>query len=92
VATRLALLGRIAAKQGNLFEARIRIAEAVAKDPRAISTQTWEALVRAHRSADAVSVATLAMLCVRDPSGRGMRVAAKTFPTKLLLSARRRAS
>lgn len=92
VALRLALLARTAARRGNLFEARIRIAEALSIDARAVTPQTWSILVRAHEHADAVSVTMFAVLCARDPSGRGIKIASRVIPQRLLFIARRRAS
>ena len=92
VALRLALLARTAARRGNLFEARIRMAEALRIDARAVTRQTWDILVRAHEDSDAVSLATFAMLCARDPTGRAFKVASGIVPQRLLYIARRRAS
>ena len=92
VALRLALLARTAARRGNLFEARIRIAEAVRIDPRAVTSDTWRVLVDAHDDADPISLTMLAVLCAHDPSGRAFRVASRGVPERLLYIARRRAS
>lgn len=85
------MLARTAASRGNLFEARIRVAEALTLDPRAVNEQTWSTLIGAHRDADAVAHAMLAVLCMRDPTGRAMRLAPRIIPSHVLRGARRRA-
>lgn len=84
------MLARAAARRGELFEARVRVAEAIRIDPRAVSTTTWEVLIRAHEGCDAVARASLVLLCAREPTGRALRAASNLLPQRLLRGARRR--
>jgi hypothetical protein len=89
---RLALLARAAIRRGDLVEARVRVSEAVAVDPATVTRRTWRMLIRAHRDADAVSLANLAMLCAQDPEGRAIPIAVEVVPPRTLLGAVRRLS